>query len=344
MWLILACLVLSALSLPRFDRRDAGFLSQVTSPGVTGEYKLGDAKEYVAMTLYFRGEVDASELNAPWTYRPIIPFLASKLPLEAMTAINVINLAFALAAVFFLFALLRRLGVKFPFSIIGCFLFAASFPSFYYTTIGYLDPVLICLLTGGTYFLISRTWAGMTVIILFGAAVKETIVILIGLLAVHMLIEKVLFSRKGFFLAAVSVLFALCYLLARSIIPVDPSVGWAPSYELFLSNISRPRTWLSFLLTFSIPGVLAVTALLRMGAEWYRHRFREGAILASGFIVSIILFCYSIVSAYSDGRFIWTSYPFSIPLSMILLQDYFDYRNRAQKAQQHLEYRTKTFG
>ena len=42
----------------------------------------------------------------------------------------------------------------------------------------------------------------------------------------------------------------------------DASYGWMPSTERLLFNATRPRSWLSFLLTFGVPGALALGVLL----------------------------------------------------------------------------------
>ncbi|HVO75886.1 MAG TPA: hypothetical protein VMT35_17815, partial [Ignavibacteriaceae bacterium] len=74
--------------------------------------------------------------------------------------------------------------------------------------------------------------------------------------------------------------------------------------------------YLSTLLTFGIPGFLLSWYLLKYKITSFstlEYAFLTGA--AAG----LILFFYSLFSAYSDGRFIWYTYPFAVPLAVSFL-------------------------
>jgi hypothetical protein len=307
---ILAC-VLILLCLPRFDRKDSGFQSLTTST-------LGDSDEYAGMVLYFRGEKPAADLHAPYTYRPLVPLLAAALPLDAITAIDVIDLLSLLAALFILYRLLNRLGLDSAVCLTGCGLFVVAFPTFYYGTIGNIDPVLICLLAAGAFCILDNRWISLLAVLAAGAFVKETIVLLIPMLAAYTFFGKRLLSRHGVYLLIGSGLFIGAYFTARSIIPTGSSYIWMPSWETFLANASRSRTWLSLILTFGIPGFLSLLIFRYRTTDWFRTRLPETAMWISGLLFSMLLFGYSMFSAYSDGRFIWTSYPSTIPLASIV--------------------------
>ena len=80
-------------------------------------------------------------------------------------------------------------------------------------------------------------------------------------------------------------------------------------------NATRSRSWLSFLLTFGVPGALALGVLLD------RRRFPLADIgpLLTGLAMSLLLFAYAMLTAWADGRFAWAGYPFTIPLAMLVL-------------------------
>ncbi len=199
-------------------------------------------------------------------------------------------------------------------------MFVFSFPTFYYTTVGYVNPVLVCLLTLGLYFLLANKWMRFTLVLVTGVFVKETIVLLIFVAAVYLVLTRRIFSRQGLMLPGTLVAFALATYAARKIVPVDSAVGWSPILEIFQSNVLRPRSWLSFLLTFGIPGVLTLFIFRYRKSPWSQEHFAEIGTLLSGVIISIILFGYAMLSAFADGRFIWTSYPFSVPLAAIVIK------------------------
>jgi hypothetical protein len=311
---LLSC-ALILLCLPRFDRRDAGFQSLTTTT-------LGDSAEYVGMVQYFRGEKPAADLHAPYTYRPLVPLLAAALPLEAITAIDGIDLLFLLAALWILYRLLERLGLDPAVCVIGCALFAVSFPTFYYGTIGNIDPVLICLLTAGVFCILDHRWILFAAILVTGAFVKETIVLLIPMLAAYTFYEKKLRSRHGLYLLFITALFIGAYLAARAVIPTGSSYVWMPSGETFLANASRLRSWSSLILTFGIPGVLSLFVFKYRATDRFQTRLPETAMLIAGLLFSLLLFGYSMFSAYADGRFIWTSYPSTIPLAAIVITEF----------------------
>jgi hypothetical protein len=154
-----------------------------------------------------------------------------------------------------------------------------------------------------------------------GVLVKETIVILILTLAAYLMFSRTIFAKRGLVLPLMLLIFAAVYYIARTIIPVSPTVGWTPSFETFVYNVLRPRSWLSFLLSFGAPGFLGFFIFGFRKTHWFQERFAETATLITGFLISVLLFGFSMVSAYADGRFIWTSYPFSVPLAVIVLNE-----------------------
>lgn len=84
--LLLALIV--PVSLPRFNRND-WLIGDVTG----GETLLdNDVGHYVSVVEIYRGDPPLLQPDAPFTYRPLAPWLASFLPLLALTALNVVNL------------------------------------------------------------------------------------------------------------------------------------------------------------------------------------------------------------------------------------------------------------
>jgi hypothetical protein len=318
-WLLVLIIILILLSFPRFNRNDIGIRS-LTAGGIGS---LGDSADYTAMTLYFRGEKTVNDLRPPYTYRPLVPFLAALLPLKnPMTAINLINLLAMILTTIFMYKNIAWLDLDLNYCIIGCGLFVVSFPTFYYATIGYTDPVLVCLLTIGLYLIFNNSWVLLASVIIMGTLVKETIIILNITLMVYLIFNRKIFIKQGLMLSSLMLLFfTVSYYFARRIIPVDPGIGWVPSFERLIFNMSRTRCWLSFLLTYGVPGILALFIFKYRTTIWFNKRFTVTATLLTGILLSFVLFGYSMLAAAADGRFIWTSYPFSVPLAVIVLSE-----------------------
>ena len=84
-WIFMLSVCLILMAMPRFDRRE--FREKVLqSKGAIPISMLGDSPKYIALTEYFRSDLeDRSLLKAPFTYRLMVPFMASFLPFQAIT-------------------------------------------------------------------------------------------------------------------------------------------------------------------------------------------------------------------------------------------------------------------
>jgi hypothetical protein len=110
-------------------------------------------------------------------------------------------------------------------------------------------------------------------------------------------------------------------LFARQLCPTSGSHVWEVSMQSLQSNLSRPRAFLAIALSFGLPGLLAVwLTVARKQVLWRRAAVTVP--LLAGLATSLALTAYAVLSAYADGRFIWTSYPFTIPLGMVLLSEW----------------------
>jgi hypothetical protein len=73
-------------------------------------------------------------------------------------------------------------------------------------------------------------------------------------------------------------------------------------------------------LTFGVPGFLFFVLSVKHGWRKILSNKPLCYSLITGLFMSLILTFYAASAAYLDGRYIWTSYPFSIPLSLLLLK------------------------
>jgi hypothetical protein len=190
---------------------------------------------------------------------------------------------------------------------------------FYYGTIGYLDPILFLGITLGFYFILKRSYVHLYLTIFLFFFVKESIILLLPLAGFSMLANKVPLWKIFISCFSVFLLYVVFSDMIRFINPIQTEYFWQPSLSFVIYNLRRVNTFISFFLSFGIPGTLAI---VNIHPKYRFVSIKKFALLYFGFILSIALSVYALVAAYSDGRFIWMSYPFTIPISCIFISEY----------------------
>jgi hypothetical protein len=325
-YIILLAICLVIVCLPRLNQNDFGFIKNFIGKGdihheyiADGQAVSFDVYQYITYVKYFREQRTVDSLEAPFSYRPVVPWLASFLPMNPMMAINFVNILSLMVGLLYLIRILLELGFNTRLQFAGGLFYVFSFPVFYNGAIGCIDPLPICLIIVGIFYLLKKNYWLLSLAILIGIFTKESIILILpfiyGLVTMN---RNNIKSRlqTGFLLF---ILFVIILVLPRFISPSHKSYVWAPSFNLMVENLSRVKTYLSFLLSFGYLGILALIVC------WNNRPGSQAQIIGLspfifGFIGALAFYGYSLISAYSDGRFIWMSYPFSIPLSLYYLQ------------------------
>ncbi len=281
-----------------------------------------DSMHYVAMAEIYNGKDPSFQPHAPFTYRPLVPFLASLLPLPEMTAINVINvLALWINSIFFT-SLLASLKLNQRQIVLILLTFVVSFPVFYYGAIGYVDPVIIAILGIGCYLIHNQSDILLVLLIFIGTFVKETVVLLIPVFIAHKLVNQQWDLRAACLTFAIIGAYLVSTYLTRSI-SIDPTmVTWTPSWDRFVLNAARFRTWMSLVLTLGVPGIVAVLAVAIVVFEHRWSILKQMLPWIVGLAASFALFIASALAAYSDGRFIWPSSVFAMVIVAVFVRTY----------------------
>ncbi|MCX7727548.1 MAG: hypothetical protein N2053_11955 [Chitinispirillaceae bacterium] len=321
-------ILLVIVTLFRFNRHDIWILNKITG-GENFSFVAENGKIYKKLSLdsynyllfvrFFR-TVNTSRLKQqnlpipPFSYRPLGPFVASFLPFDEMTSLNIINLLALIITLFFLKLILIKTGVSLLSQVLALLMFIISFPVFYYGTIGYIDPLLIMFLAIGLFMIITEKWFLYALSIFMGTFAKEGMAILLPLPFVVYFLSK----RKSF-IFLVGIMGIILYLVAtyftRSIISSPVKYFWIPSPKAFLSNLSRFRTYFSVLASVGLPGLLGILAIFSRIIKKDTYFY----LLKIGVIFSFFFFLLGMSSVYTDGRYIWPAYIFFIPLSALYL-------------------------
>jgi hypothetical protein len=317
-WLLLAATLL-LVALPRFNLGDPGVIHNFTLTARATRYGLPlDVAGYVRLVEYYRGTTPADSLIPPYCYRPAVPFIASTLPFDPLTSINLINLVCLFLSVLVLDRILRRIGYGVGARTAGELMSIISFPTFYYGTIGFVDPVAVLAITLGIFLTLRGERFLLFVCLVLGTLAKETnavIALLPGIWGWVRGWPRRRIAVQFALLVAAALVTAFC---ARALSPY-PERGWflAPQPRIILENLSRPRALLSLGLTLGLPALFSLVAAVRGGVSQ-----RLGRQLLQFFVAgagtSVVLYLYSLVGAWADGRVIWIIYPFLIPVALTL--------------------------
>lgn len=311
---------------PRFNGNDIGLIK----PFVGGQegVRSPDVQNYINYTNYFHGTLPIDSLEAPFSYRPAVPFLASLLPLPPLTAVVMVNILASLISVVCIYYLLTHHGFHHGLCMIGCLLFIVSFPLMYYSSAGYIDASAICVITTITTAAVTSRYAILPLLFVIGALVKEVTIISFPLVIVYVFYQrKQIGHGKAAVILCLSIAaFLLTSFLVRSQMTIGHGYLWKPSMQSIQENLVRPKTYISFLLTLGIVGFAGFAQIFydlksRVGVplRTFVSEYQYTPYLA-GISASFALSLYAVVSAYADGRFVWTSYPFLIPLAVKFIE------------------------
>lgn len=276
-----------------------------------------DVEQYELFVEHFRGnETASSKLEGPFMFRPMVPFLAAFLPFDALTSINLINLLLLCTAVIFVGKTAEYFYLSNKSRILTQLTFILSFPLFYYGTSGYIDPSLIALSTVLIYLMLTAKIVLFYLLFLIITAVKETVIVFIPVWILWVFSSQKPLNRKLILAVIPIIIFIISYTLIRLLAVNSSDYLWVPSLEIFQSNISRVKTFLSFLLTVGFPGLFLLIFILK----YKKLSLRLYNFLWVGTILVFLVWIFSLFSAYSDGRQLWLSYVFTIPIMMLYLK------------------------
>lgn len=297
----------------RFNQRDLGVIGALTGTGTDGN--LGDAAQYIRYVEAIRGNVDSLP-PAPFRYRPLTPVLAAPLPFDAMTSLNVVNVLALMVGSLSMWALLRGFGTSERMATFGGLLLVISFPTFYYGSIGYVDPLAISLMTAVLAAVVAERHVAVVGLMAAAALTRESTVVIVVVAIVWLWATGYPRRQATAWGLAWALVFLVCVSAVRLALHGSGTNLWQPSLDTLSNNIRRPRTWLSAALTLGVPVGLAIVYRKPLRLVDRPHRL----VIACGSLLCFALFGYSLMAAYADGRFLWPIYVFSVPAAVLAIQ------------------------
>lgn len=311
------------MSVVRWNRQDLIIGKYVGADDKNLGQKLGydvqmslDSYNYVQYVNYYNGEDVSDEITKPYTYRFLIPLLASLLPFDSFTSLNLINLSCEILTVLYLMYIFGAMGFSQKVQLFGGLIFAVSFPVFYYGVVGLLDAPAILLITMGIYYVMRGNLIILASLLAIGAMVNEKSILLIPFFFAFTLKEKNV-KTSVIQSTVLSLVFVITNLVVRKLtINADSQFIWTISLDSLLYNLGRVRTYISLLLTGGVP-----LALLLYSLPKFKQSENPNFALLIGVLMVILMIIYSLTAAYTDGRFMWYIYPFALPLCGYGLQN-----------------------
>jgi len=274
-----------------------------------------DAKYFISYVEYFRGEPMTDILKPATNWRMLVPFVASSLPFKPATSINLINLICLGFSLFFLYYTLRFCGVNDSDSWIWLLLFICSFPTFYYTSITYVDPGVMLFISISVFASFIRSPVLFIGSIAAGTLAKETILIVIPF---YFLLNY----RKSFKSTVIVLIItiAIYYFetkLIRTIAPLSSGysndVFWSFSTQSIQNNLHRINSYFAMPLSFGLVGMLYVYSLVKQKYQLIKNPLVLASIVCV--LIAFGLYIISYCTTIADGRMIWQAYYFMIPVS-----------------------------
>jgi hypothetical protein len=277
---------------------------------------LNDAMYYIANVEKLRG-IDPTTFpyKGPFNERILGTTLAAALPFSPLTAINITNLLFLVAGCYFLFRLLKTAGIAENLSWLGVYLFIFSFPTFYYSTIGYIDPSVLACIFCGVWAIYANKPLPYLVAVVAGTMAKENIVILIPVALAYSWSRKQ--SQWAYLALAASLIVVGINTLMRSRLAEvnDYVVFWEPELFRITHNLTRPNFYISSLLSWGAPLVLCGYYLVKYPKQILENLKEDLPVWAGIATIGAATF-YMIIAAFPDGRNVWVSYCFPILMAM----------------------------
>lgn len=276
--------------------------------------ELADQNAYIQNTEFFRGKVDKpAEI---FIYRPLVPWLASKFPFEAMTSINILNLLFSLFTTIILWHILSSLNFGSIQKTMLILAYLISFPVFYYSTIGYIDSAYVFILAIGYWLTKNPDRIYLAFWALIAPWVNEKAIILLGSLALNSVFKqenKSIFNRNTLTPLALLFLFLFSHLTIRFIFGSEnPGYIWKIEMSHIEFNFTRAKSWISALLSFGVVGFLSSKIFFVNFNQKLNYRSFFSNLDNNLLLVSFMLWVYSVFAAHMDGRFLWPFHFFSV--------------------------------
>ncbi|MCG2586835.1 hypothetical protein [Massilia sp. TS11] len=264
-----------------------------------------DSLAYFNTARFFRGEIPATELRAPFPYRILVPSLAAFFPGDVRNNFALLNWLAVSAAAFAIALSAARIGMDKSRALLAGGLLILSVPTFWYAPYLLTDPGSVCARAFFVLGVLSgQPWLAAIAGLVGTLIREENILLLVWLVAM----------RRIALLPGIAALGAagLCLVSIRwYLIPGLPSYTWVPHFAVVLAALADVRSLASIAAAI---GVVFPLALLG-----WRKAPPVLAPLKSLILLMALPPLYAALCVRVDGRAVWGLYPMLIPFAISYL-------------------------
>lgn len=304
------------------DQPDGWYLFDDEADGrdITSELSF-DVYSYHAYVEYFRGDFDRYPIFGPWRWRLLPSWIASFTPIEdPAVAFSVVSLGFLVLGGAALVVAAARFGMRGRGQAITGALYAVSFPAVWYGTSGYVDGSLVALLCVALALIHWRRWWALLLVIAIGMVTKETFLIIVPVAASYLWARSRTARDWVPWSTAFATVAVASFVGIRLVLSTPRTLGWMPDPARLSWNLSRPQAVGSFILSCGVVVPVAAWAAYRLIVGRTRSvasalELRQNLHLVVGLGMGLAVALHGFLTAYADGRHVWTAVPFAAVLA-----------------------------
>lgn len=282
---------------------------------------LNDARYFIAYVEHFRGETPSDVIRPASNWRMLVPFVAAQLPLEPLTAINITNQLLLLLSLLFLFQSLSKIGIDKGYKWLALFLFVISFPTFYYTTIGYVDAGVMCFVSLGIWATLSSNWWALLLAFAIGFLAKESIIVLLPFTAAYYWILNERKKAIGLTIVLLAIYILESYLV-REFAYLTPgeknNLFWKVDLQNIQLNLSRINSLLAPVLSLGVVGLIYLWSVIQTKSTLIKNPLAVASLAL--LLTTFAMYGFAFITTFADGRPIWLAYYGMLLVSMQQLQ------------------------
>jgi hypothetical protein len=282
-----------------------------------------DEQQYLALVAYFRGvpveDLQVECLYDPFTNRSGMSWIAHWLPFEEGLSLGIVNLAAMLLATWFVVAALRAQGFTPRVVVAASTLFAVGWNTFFFASGLLIETGVLALIAVAWWLLaIRRPWFVLPIVLL-GYPIKETIGLLVPVVAAWAWQEHKAGRRSTTELLALVVGVGLCFVAGvaywRGALP-QPDAAWevTPNLTAVLHNLVELVSLLSFVVGVVPvygPALLCFVRMVRRDGWW--SSVVDPAVVGSALAVGIA--GWSFITVDFTPRLVWIGFPLAASLT-----------------------------
>ena len=267
-----------------------------------------DSESYTTIVQYFQGTAPLDSLKPPFSYRPLLPFMASLLPFDVETSFLLYNGFFLIVISFSFYFIALHFNIPKYAAFLSTSACMSTHTVLYYGTAILVDTPALAMMSLAALLMTkkqsNRTWISILLLISLGVAFKET--------AIVMALAYLLKSRDILRSIPMVVLPGSIYLIDR--ILFDPSGEIGYFWSLGSYNFEHlDATLLVFILGLMNQLPFVIIGIVGIWKKWCED---NGSLQWFGMmgISTLFILLFGLIFGYFSTRFIWPMYIALIPL------------------------------